>query len=109
MKPLFTAVAVSGLMLLGAQAIADTSTGTMTMAQKHQAMKDCVTRETSDNSGMSKADAKKSCRSKMKAQAEQSDNTAKYDNQNDANNPSNGKSSTSGMGNDMGTMHNTTP
>jgi hypothetical protein len=65
-------------------------------------MKDCVARETSDNSGMSKMDAKKACRSQMKAQqVDPANNGAKYDNHNDANNPSN--SSATGMGNMSGT------
>jgi hypothetical protein len=107
MNRIYTAIAVSGLLLLGAQAMADdtnTSTSSMTAAQKHQAMKDCVARETSNNSSMSKTDARKACKSQMKAQADQSNNGGKYDNQNEANDPTvQRNSSSSGMSNTQST------
>ncbi len=39
--------------------------GTTRMASK-QAMKDCIAKQQADNSGMSKADAKKACKAQMK-------------------------------------------
>jgi hypothetical protein len=36
------------------------------MSDKHAAMKNCITQQRQSNSGMSKADAKKACKERMK-------------------------------------------
>lgn len=44
------------------------SSGSMTMSQKHAAMKSCIAQQQANNSGMSKKDAKKACKEQMKDQ-----------------------------------------
>jgi hypothetical protein len=67
MKRIVTSLAASGLILMGAQAFADDSASQQpTMAQKQQMMKDCMAKQATDNSTLSKTDMKKACKDQMK-------------------------------------------
>jgi hypothetical protein len=44
------------------------SGSSMSMSDKHAAMKSCIAQQQQSNSGMSKADAKRACKAQMKSQ-----------------------------------------
>ena len=58
-------IALSGSILVGAHAFADHPMNQMTTAQKHQMMKDCMSKQMAANSGMSKGDMKQACKDEM--------------------------------------------
>jgi pentapeptide MXKDX repeat protein len=65
MKLLISAIVSTGVLCLGAQALADDSMQSDSSSH-HQMMKDCVAKHAAKNDGMSESDMKAACKDEMK-------------------------------------------
>jgi len=66
MNRILTSIAITGLVLAGAQAFAAGDSMSQAPMTHKQMMKDCMTKQMASDSGMSHKDAMKACKEKMK-------------------------------------------